>query len=128
MEYEINCKNKPRKYFMLALMPHILKQLNLQNSKANIYIVVEKMENDGLAINVGTGYVIALNIGRSVMDTAVTLCHELVHIKQMITGKLGNDNSWCGKPCAHLPYMKQPWELQAFAKQEILFRNAFEKI
>lgn len=34
---------------------------------------------------------------------------------------------WKGKfyPTAH-PYLDQPWEIQAFAKQEIVFRRAIE--
>lgn len=113
---------------MIALMPSLLKQLGLANSKHNVYISVEKIAEDGGTQFVGSGYVITLNIGRSVMDTAVTLCHELVHVKQMIAGKLKDGNIWCGKDYTGKPYMDQPWELQAFSRQEILFRRAFETI
>jgi hypothetical protein len=128
MDYKIDCKNKARKFFMLALMPSILSQLGLTNSKHNVYITVEKMTEDGGTQFVGTGYVVSLNTGRSVMETAVTLCHELVHVKQMISGKLSQDGKWCGRDYSGVAYLGQPWELQAMAQEQIIFRRAFETL
>ena len=45
------------------------------------------------------------------------LCHELVHVKQFLTGMLdiddvGKRQLFYGKPC-DLPYDEQPWEIEA---------------
>ena len=134
MDYQITCKNKARKLFLLALMPSILAQLGLTHRPGNVYVVVEKTTEEGETHTAGAGcYVVLLNTGRSVVDTAVTLCHEMVHVKQFLTGKLNckknMGSTWCGKRYSRsTSYMDQPWELQAFREQEVIFRRAFDTL
>lgn len=124
MDIKIDCKDKARKFFILALLPSILEQLNLTNCNKSLYIVVEKQQEEAQAADTGFGYVVSINTGLDVKTVATALCHELVHVKQMATGKL-KGNHWCGKDYSGAEYMDLPWEIQAFAKQEILYRRAF---
>lgn len=67
---------------------------------------------------------------RSMMNLGITLGHEMTHVKQLASGILvegKNHYTWCGKRYKkNTPYLDQPWELQAYAKQEVLFRRAIE--
>jgi hypothetical protein len=64
------------------------------------------------------------------MDMGVTLAHEMVHVKQLAKGTLKVKNGvkyWCGKRYSkNAKYLNTPWELEAFARQEILFRRAID--
>jgi hypothetical protein len=124
MEIKIDCKDKARKFFIAALLPSILAQLKLTHCNKSLYIVVEKQEEEALAIDTGFGYVVSINTGLDVKTVATALCHEMVHVKQMITGKL-QGNHWCGKDHSKTDYLSLPWEVQAFAQQEIIYRRAF---
>lgn len=133
MEIKIDCDNAEHRFFMLALMPHILEQLKLTNCNKVLYIVVEKQESEAEfadvagAMDTGFGYVVTLSSELHVKDLAVTLCHEMVHVKQMITGKL-KGNRWCGVDHSTTPYEYQPWEVQAFQMQELIYLRAFTKL
>jgi predicted metal-dependent phosphotriesterase family hydrolase len=63
-------------------------------------------------------------------DLGLTLAHEMVHVRQMSKGILqivNGINYWCGKRYTKkTKYLEQPWELDAFARQEIIFRKAIE--
>jgi hypothetical protein len=56
-----------------------------------------------------------------------TLAHEMVHIKQMVRGQYWSftddygdvTHFWRGKPVKS-GYFKQPWELEAWAKERLL--------
>lgn len=53
------------------------------------------------------------------------LAHEMVHAKQYLKGELSETRKglqlWKGeKVAANLPYVKQPWELEAMRKQAVL--------
>jgi hypothetical protein len=64
------------------------------------------------------------------VDLGVTLAHELTHVAQFAKGQLkptAKGRLWKGKFYkANHPYLDQPWEIQAFSKQEIVFRRAIE--
>lgn len=115
----------------MALMPSILEQLKLTHVPGMLMISVSSdIENEGMAQKVFGLYVVGIKTGQTTMQTGVSLCHEMVHIKQLQTGKLRieeDDFIWNGKRYPdETPYLSQPWELQAFAQQEIIFRRAFE--
>jgi len=55
----------------------------------------------------------------------------MVHVKQFAKGQLrteGQVRYWNGKRYRkNTKYLDQPWEQEAFARQEILFRRAIEE-
>jgi len=63
------------------------------------------------------------------------LAHELVHVKQMLSGKLVLKRAkrtnklhyiWNGRDLTHLPYAKRPWEREAMIKEVVLTYELFE--
>ena len=69
-------------------------------------------------------------------DLLETLCHELVHVKQYVTGTLREDYTklcwvWCDRPCTyiHVPFQEatteSPWELEAEALGLLLCEDYF---
>ena len=61
-----------------------------------------------------------------------TVCHEMVHVMQWVKGllkdrvyprKLGYRILWKGKSYKGVPYSKQPWEIQAHAMENKLFKK-----
>jgi hypothetical protein len=64
-------------------------------------------------------------------EIGLTLAHEMVHVAQMAKGKLKTAKNgsavWCGKQYSkRTKYLNMPWEVDAFSKQEIIFRRAIE--
>lgn len=130
MLYEVNCENPEHRFFMLALLPSVMAQLGLDKRDGFVYITVEKPAELGTddaiaaAHDLGMGYVVSLSADLDVKELAVSLCHELVHIKQMATGKLSGQ-TWCGKDHSATEYLSLPWEIQAYQMQELLYLRAF---
>lgn len=64
----------------------------------------------------------------------VTLCHEMVHAEQYQTGRLawnGRNQIWMGqvsynRGTTYNAYRSQPWEEEAFARQESLARAVLD--
>lgn len=66
----------------------------------------------------------------SIRQLMLTIAHEMVHVKQLVTGKLvtefvdgQNVNTWCGKDFSDTEYAETPWELQAYAMQSPLVQK-----
>jgi hypothetical protein len=132
MEYLIDTKSRRIATWLDALMPSMLAQLNLSKRAGFVLVTVSKQENEGLAQELFAGsFVVSLKKGMTLEKFGLSLAHELTHVKQFATGKLSDTKNgsriWNGvKYPRKTPYMNQPWELQAFANQEIIFRRALE--
>jgi hypothetical protein len=55
----------------------------------------------------------------------------MVHVKQMAKGILKSTKNgaqiWAGKKYSkRIKYLDRPWEIEAFSKQELILRRAFE--
>jgi len=134
MEISVTAASHLRRKFIQALLPSILKQLKIENSKKTLVIIVDEQEHSG-----STRYIpevdslLVVLKPQKLMELGVSLAHELVHCAQIIRGtmKIGKRGSviWAGKKySAKTPYYDQPWEQKAFAKQEIIFRRAIEGV
>lgn len=132
MEYHIEAGPKTRRYIE-AILPSMLTQLGLDRSRRLLMIKVDRdIEDQGTTIpmmGIDT-FLVVLKPTKDILNLGVTLAHELTHVAQFANGTLqvtAKGKKWKGKfyPTAH-PYLDQPWEIQAFAKQEIVFRRAIE--
>lgn len=132
MEYKIEASGKV-KAFIVAIIPSMLKQLGLTKSRKTLLVRVanECGKNSGSTVNLDVidSYVVIIKPTRNLKDIGLTLAHELVHVKQMSRGILkpqtNGTNIWAGKRYnKKTKYLDQPWELDAFAKQEIILRRA----
>lgn len=133
MEYQIQTRSKKLKRFVELLMPSLIKQLNLESSRKFVLIEIARGLTEG-AHGATTNlpgldsYVIALE-PRKLEELGSTLAHEMVHVKQFAKGQLTTTNDgkrfWMGKRVTkRVKYLDQPWEQEAFSRQEILFRKA----
>jgi hypothetical protein len=136
MEYRIDCSNAATKRFIEMLLPNLLTQLRLNSSRKLLHIIVDKdIQEHGVTLDLtpanGT-LLVVLKPSKNMTEIGMTLAHELVHVKQMARGllKYGSRGSvfWCGKRYGkNTKYTDCPWEIQAFSKQELLFRRAMEE-
>lgn len=69
----------------------------------------------------------------------INIAHELIHAEQMYTGRMnhvgvtlteagfGYSVLWDGQEGFHLPYMEQPWEIDAYAREESVYKACVEE-
>ena len=131
MDYLVEAHSKQKKQFIEAILPSMVKQLGLTNTRKSLLIRLEKdCEGMGYTVPVDIldSYVVIIKPSMSIKSIGVTLAHEMVHVRQMAKGilKIKNGvNYWCGKRYTkRTKYLDQPWEQDAFARQEIVFRKA----
>ena len=132
MEYYIEAGPKTRRYIE-AILPSMMAQLGLDRSRRLLMIKVDRdLEDQGTTVplmGIDT-FLVVLKPAKNILNLGITLAHELAHVAQFANGTLKltpKGKRWKGKfyPTTH-PYLDQPWEIQAFSKQEIVFRRAIE--
>jgi hypothetical protein len=132
MEYHIEASGKTRQYIE-SVLPSMLTQLGLDRSRRLLVIKVDSdLTELGTTVPL-TGidtFLVVLKPTKNWVNLGVTLAHELTHVAQFAKGLLkptAKGRTWKGKFYkADHPYLDQPWEIQAFARQEIVFRRAIE--
>jgi len=132
MEYHIEAGPRTRRYIE-AILPSMMTQLGLNRSRKFLVIKVDReLEDQGSTVpmlGIDT-FLVVLKPTRNILALGITLAHELTHVAQFAKGTLQltpKGRRWKGKfyPISY-PYLEQPWEVQAFARQEIVFRRAIE--
>lgn len=133
MECHVEAGPKTKRYIE-AMLPSMMKQLGLTRSRKLLMIKVDRdFEEQGTTIPL-TGidtFLVVLKPTRDLLNLGITLAHELTHVAQFANGTLQltpKGKKWKGKfyPIDY-PYLDQPWEVQAFARQELVFRRAIDK-
>jgi len=132
MEFHVEAGPKTKK-FIEALLPNMLSQLGLTNSRRLLMVKMDKeLEDHGTTVPmVGINTIlVVLKPRRNPIELGVTLAHELVHVRQLAKGIMqvtARGKKWKGKfYSGRTPYLDQPWEQDAFARQEIVFRRAID--
>jgi len=133
MEYQVEAASQKKKKFIETILPSMMQQLGLTNSRKSVFIKLEK-DCEGMGytvpIDVLDSYVVVIKPSLSIKDIGLTLAHEMVHVRQFAKGilKVKNGvNYWKGKKFTkRTKYLDQPWEHDAFARQEIVFRKSIE--
>jgi len=141
MEFAVEAANKKSQKFLDSLMSSIIDQLGLTNSRKAVLVKVTNeiptgMEGATLHIAVAECYLVLIKPPKrltkaSLLYMALTLTHEMVHVRQLAKGQMKflpkNGRVWMGKTYSKkTKYLDQPWELDAFARQEIVLRRAIE--
>ena len=131
MDYLVEAHSKQKRQFIASILPSMVKQLGLTNTRKSLVVRLEKdCEQMGYTVPVDIldSYVVVIKPSMSIKSIGVTLAHEMVHVRQMAKGilKIKNGvNYWCGKRYTkRTKYLDQPWEQDAFARQELVFRKA----
>ena len=132
MEFLVEGRSK-KVEFVKAIMPSIIKQLGLTKSRKSVLVrVANECEGMGMTVPLHglDSYVVVVK-PMKLKDIGITLAHEMVHVRQMARGTLQaihGVNYWCGKKYSKkTKYLDQPWERDAFARQDIIFRKAIEE-
>jgi hypothetical protein len=135
MEFAVKSRSKKCKIIVEAILPSIIKQLKLTKSKKFLLVEISNdvgENNDGCTVPLPSIDAIVVTVKPAPAHLlGITLAHEMVHVKQLARGILRAENGvkyWRGKRYSNrTKYLNCPWELEAFAKQEILFRRAIER-
>ena len=90
--------------------------------KCEIEINIKKMKGyEGTCIDTDDReYEIEVNKNQSLEDLCVTLCHEMVHVKQYVRKELFSEVNFYK---TREEYLNLPWEVEAYEKQEILYKK-----
>ena len=132
MEYAVEARNANHKKWIETLLPSMIRQLGLERSRKTLLVSVEKNDNMGgtMALDPIDAYVVTISPAK-LKDMGLTLAHEMVHVRQMarcILKTVDGKNYWKGKRYTkRVKYLDQPWEQDAFARQELIFRRAIEE-
>ena len=141
MEYLVEATTPNVSKFLDSLMPSMIEQLGLTRSRRAVLIKVtdeieEGMQGATLNIEIADCYLVLIRQPKriskaSLLEMGTTLAHEMVHVRQLAKGQMkflpNQARIWMGKRYnKRTHYLDQPWELDAFARQEILFRKAIE--
>jgi len=141
MEFAVEARNAKVQEFLATLMPSVIEQLGLAKSRRAVLVKVtndnlEGMEGATLYIEMADCYLVLIKPAKrltknSLLNMATTLAHEMVHVRQLAKGMLkylpNESKLWMGKRYTKkTKYLDQPWELDAFARQEIILRKAIE--
>jgi len=141
MEYLVEATNPKVSLFLDSLMPSMIEQLGLNRSRRAVLIKVtdeieEGMQGATLNIEIADCYLVLIKQPKrvtkaSLLEMGTTLAHEMVHVRQLAKGLMkflpNQARIWMGKRYnKRTHYLDQPWELDAFARQEIVFRKAIE--
>jgi len=132
MQFHVEAGPKTRR-FIEAVLPSMLTQLGLNSSRRLLMIKTDRELTDhGTTIPMAgiDTILVVLKPRRNLIELGVTLAHELVHVRQLAKGILQmtpRGKKWRGKFYSRrTPYLDQPWEQEAFARQEIIFRRAID--
>ena len=132
MEFHVEAGPETKR-FIEAVLPSMLTKLGLNSSRKFLMIKVDRELTDHGTTVPMTGIdtvLVVLKPKRNRLELGVTLAHELVHVRQLAKGILKitpRGKKWCGKFYSRrTPYLDQPWEQEAFARQEIVFRRAID--
>ena len=141
MEYLVEATTPNVSKFLDSLMPSMIEQLGLTRSRRAVLIKVtdeieEGMVGATLNIEIADCYLVLIKQPKrvtkaSLLEMGTTLAHEMVHVRQLAKGQMkflpNQARIWMGKRYGKKThYLDQPWELDAFARQEIVFRKAIE--
>jgi hypothetical protein len=132
MEFHVDGSPKVKR-FVESLLPSMLEQLKLTKSRKLLHVIIDRdLEELGttMPLNGLDTYLVVLKPVKDMAVLGATLAHELTHVAQFAKGILQvtpRGKRWKGKYYGRrVPYLDQPWEIQAFAKQEIIMRRAIE--
>ena len=134
MEFIIETKSKRTRAFFEHIVPRMIKELKLTRSRKTLMIKVTNQDLDAMdgataPLDIIDSYVVLIK-PKNIKEMGITLAHEMVHVKQLAKGTLKQVNGvsyWKGKRYRkNHKYLNLPWEIEAFSKQELLFRRVIE--
>ena len=137
MEFAVECRSPRIKEFLEHMIPEMIDKLGLNRYNTLKFVkeerTVDAENSEGVTVPLPglNTIIVAVKSTRDFAKLGATLAHEMVHVKQIAAGKLKTNTrggvTWNGKKFkASTPYLNRPWEIEAFQKQELIFRRAIE--
>ena len=129
MEVIVEARGPIVRKFFEAIIPAMLTQVKLNNSRKFLIVKTDKIDSQGVTIpmNEIDTFLVVINPAK-IEAMGLTLAHEMVHVRQMAKGILkttAKGTIWNGRTYSkRTQYLDMPWEQDAFAKQELVFRRA----
>lgn len=130
-----NKRKSPTRAMLLNAARFYVQLLKLESSTYNVTILSaadmeESIDAPGATTYEGKMIYVYLDHRLKAYSLLTALAHEMVHVKQIARGLLvhkvvrGKEVSfWRGKNYEKTPYLQKPWEIQAFARQELMIRT-----
>jgi hypothetical protein len=126
------CKNKK---VVETLLINLCKELKITDHKATLEVRFVKEANEGTEY----GWCLAdqeeaeVEIAKTFKGNKVgflmqmrTLVHEMIHVKQFLLQELDEHGiRWYGELYDWCPYDNQPWEIEAYGREDELFIKCF---
>ena len=134
MEFIVETRSKRTRVFFERIVPKMIKELKLTRSRKTLMIKItnqdlDTMDGATVPLDIIDSYVVLIR-PKNIKDMGITLAHEMIHVKQMAKGTLKQINGvnyWNGRRYRkNHKYLNLPWEIEAFSKQELLFRRVIE--
>ncbi len=134
MEHIIVTRSERTRKFLGHLFKRMVKELKLERSRKTVMVKVTREDLEGqvggtVPLDPIDSYVVLIKPD-SLKEMGLTLAHEMIHVKQLAKGHLKQVNGvnyWRGKRYRkNHNYLSMPWEVEAFSKQELLFRKALK--
>jgi hypothetical protein len=132
MDYYIDAGPKVSE-FIESLLPSMVTQFKLARSKKLLFIKVDReLDHAGQTVPLAgvDTILVVLKPNRDKLALGITLAHEMTHVAQFAKGTLqptARGLKWKGKLYSRkTKYLDRPWEVQAYAQQELVFRRAIE--
>ena len=98
MEYRVEASNKKVLKFLESIMPKMIEELGLSNSRRAVFVKVTRDVQEGLEgstqyFDMADCYIVLIKpparlTPSSLIHTATTLAHEMVHVRQLAKGIL----------------------------------------
>jgi hypothetical protein len=139
MNFVIESKSKIRQNMLNTFGQKYAEFLNIDKKPGTVYICLRRdvdseHQSEGLTLGFDKDFFIYLQSSLNACDLLRTLAHEMVHVKQLVRGQLKHkatrgkvDTYWCGRK-NNKSYLSQPWEVEAFSKEILLFRRAVQNL
>jgi hypothetical protein len=128
MNITINARKSLARDLMESALIVFEHELKLTNSKYNLNVYTER----GMAKREGFRGSVCMTGEKEIcmlIDSIITLAHEMVHVKQYARGQVTHSKNkkaryWMGKK-VKAEYYDQPWEVEAFSKERVLANKVF---
>ncbi len=139
MEIVFDMRKSDRQELIEACIHLFAQELKIDNKKFNLLVFANKEIRNvhnahGMAIPLVKGcFALGLDPRMKFERLVETLAHEMVHIKQFVTGQIeqkGRSTYWKGKKIikSKVSYYDLPWEIDAWSKEKVLAAKVFKFI
>jgi hypothetical protein len=130
---DITGGNKTQRHIAKEVTYFMIKRLMPRLRNIEIDVVIRKMTGDAVGFCLcrdnNRDYEIEISNALTVKDFVMTLCHEMVHVKQFVRNEMTADDRliWKKKFISEdTAYYDLPWEKEAYAMQAKLAKACWD--